>query len=210
MRAITVTAISALALATAIYTLPATAAAKKKRTCNPRHSSTVAANTKLRIFRRTVKSGDTLFFGCAYKTRRPFRLPSNEPGVDGYGPFALSGRFVAFGYYPSCGTCVDEDNFVWVFNAFKRKGRQLLLDDNDDGKVTRITDIEVNRTGSVGWISRDLKSPASVLVQKAEGSATTPTLLDSGPDIERQSLASSGTTLYWTKAGAPRSAPFGG
>jgi hypothetical protein len=197
-------------LAVAAVALPGTAAAKKRRrTCTPSHSTTVVANARVRVYRRKAKSGDVFLYACAHKTRRRVKLPSNEPGVDGYGPFALSGRYLAFGYYPSCGVCEDEDNFVWVMDAVRRRERHVLLDDDDDGKATRITDLEVDPRGSVAWISRDLIAP-SVLVQKSEHGSSMATMLDSGPDVARHSLARSGRTLYWTKAGVPKSAQLGG
>ena len=209
MRSTKLTTGVCVALAVALAGVPATAsAAKKRRTCTPKGSSTVVQNARVRVYRK--RRGPDVIYVCAFKTRRSARLPSNEPGVDGYGPFALSGKYVAFGYYPSCGVCVDEGNFLWVYDAVRRRGRFVRLDDDDDGKVTRITDLEVTGRGSVAWISRDMKTPTDVFVQKSERGSDGPTLLDSGADISRRSLARSGGTLYWTKGGVAQSARLGG
>ena len=193
----------------ALVAMPATAsAAKKRRTCTPKGSKTLAQNERVRVYRK--RRGPDVPYVCAFKTRRSTALPNNEPGVDGYSRFALAGKFVAFGYYPACGVCVDEGNFVEVFDAVRRRGRSIKLDDDDDGKVTRVTDIEVTGRGAVAWISRDQRTATDVFVQKAERGVTTATLLDSGAGVALRSLARSGSTLYWTKDGAPRAATLGG
>jgi YD repeat-containing protein len=101
--------------------------------------------------------------------------------------------------------CVDEDSFVSVVDTVSRRQRRWRLDFDDDGKVVRVTDIDVNRQGRIAWISRDRRAPEEIQVQ-TESATEEPTVLDSGPDIGRNSLAISGTTLYWTKAGAPQAA----
>lgn len=172
--------------------------------CAARHSHTVVANARVRVYR---KAG--VYYACAYKTGRRVKLPSNEPGVDGYGPFAVAGPHVAFGYYPSCGVCEDEDNFAGEIQVVKRKTRLWRLDDEDDGKVTRVKDIAVDGGGAAAWISRDRRHRADVRVETAEPGSDQVTLLDSGPGISLHSLARSGRTLYWTKDGTPRSARLG-
>lgn len=209
MRSVKAMVCACVVLGLGLLASPATVgAAKKKRTCYPKGSKTLAQNERVRVFRK--RRGPDVPYVCAFQTRRAFKLPSVENGLSAYGRFALAGKFVAFRFYPACGLCVDESNHVEVFDAVRRRGRSIMLDDDDDGKVTRVTDIEVTGRGAVAWISRDLKTPADVFVQKAERGATTPTLLDSGTGIALRSLARSGSTLYWTKDGAPRSGVLGG
>ncbi|HEX8068068.1 MAG TPA: hypothetical protein VF520_16240 [Thermoleophilaceae bacterium] len=185
-------------------------AASARGTCSPSKSTTVAQSEAVRVYTRTATvdgQRTKVFYACAFNTRRPFRLPVNELGVDGYGPFALAGRYVAFGYHPSCGACADEANVVYVMDAVARTARHhVIVDDDDDGVKSAFTDLEATRQGSAAWIARDTGSAATVQVQKVEGSSDTPVALDSGADVELRSLALSGTTLYWTRGGVPKSA----
>jgi hypothetical protein len=73
----------------------------------------------------------------------------------------------------------------------------------------RFSDIGVTSHGGIGVIevaqqSGIYPSPPTYRVRKrdAHGAA----VLDSGPDIDSRSLASSNGTLYWTRAGAAHSA----
>jgi hypothetical protein len=191
----------ALALITALVAAAGAAAGDKPRKCGEPGRGTVVANERLHVYIR----GDGRLIGCSYKTGRRFRLPVAEPGVDGYGPWALAGRFVAFRHTGACGLCVDENSFVYVFDSVSRRERSWRLDFYDDGVVAAVTDIDVNRQGRVAWIFRNRRAPEDIQVQ-TESATDTPTVLDSGPDIARNSLAISGSTLYWTKAGAPQSA----
>jgi hypothetical protein len=72
-----------------------------------------------------------------------------------------------------------------------------------------IEDLQLAPSGSFGLIQADTKDPQGdgpynylVIGVTAEGS----TLLDSGPDIDKSSLAIGGRWLYWTRAEQPRSA----
>lgn len=191
-----------LSIAAALAAASPAAAGQRERKC-PSPKAGVVANEKLVIY--VARRGDPVLIGCSYKTGRRFRLPVTEPGVDGYGPWALAGRFVAFRHTPACGVCVDENSFLEVFDSVSRRERFWRLDFDDDGVVAQVTDIDVNRQGRVAWIFRNRRAPEDVQVQ-TESNTETPTVLDSGPDIARNSLAISGSTLYWTKAGAPQSA----
>jgi hypothetical protein len=195
--------IVALVLAAGLAVAAGAGAGAKARPCQPPHTRTVVANEQVRVY-RTTRGADRLF-GCSYKTGKRFRIAATEPGVDGYGPWALHGRFVAFGHYPACGVCADEGNFAVRWDAVARRERFWELDFDDDGKVTRVTDIVVNRRGRVAWIARDRRAPDDIQVQ-AESGGRAPAVLDSGADIAPRSLAISGSTLYWTKAGVPQSA----
>ena len=81
-----------------------------------------------------------------------------------------------------------------------------------DMDAPAVTDLELRDTGGVAWIARGTVGPLgsnSLEVRKLEPGATASVLLDSGPGVDPGSLALSGATLYWTSAGAPRSAPLG-
>jgi hypothetical protein len=188
-----------IVLALVLAVAPAADAAKQRKCPSPRGS--VVANEKLVVY----SNRDSELVGCSYRTGRRFRLPVTEPGVDGYGPWAVAGRFVAFRHTAACGVCVDENSFVHVFDSVSRRERFWRLDFDDDGVVANVTDIDVNRNGRVAWILRNRRAPEDIQVQ-TEGATETPTVLDSGADIAPRSLAISGSTVYWTKAGVPQSA----
>jgi hypothetical protein len=195
--------IAALAAVAALVAAAGAGAGAKPRKCHPPGTRTIVANEQVRVYRTT--SGEDRRFGCSYRTGKSFRIAATEPGVDGYGPWALDGRFVAFGHYPACGVCADEGNFVVRWDARARRERLWELDFDDDGKVTRVTDIAVNGSGRVAWIVRDRRAPGDIQVQ-TESADRAPAVLDSGADIAPRSLALAGSTVYWTKGGAPQSA----
>ena len=78
------------------------------------------------------------------------------------------------------------------------------------GRLAEVTDLVLRGDGTMAWIVelRDsaMSPPSYELRRSGAGSAST--LLALGADIAPGSLALAGSTLYWTQAGAPRSAPL--
>ena len=75
-----------------------------------------------------------------------------------------------------------------------------------------VTDLELRANGSVAWIARIVSgTPATTTYEVRTFGPTVShsTIVDSGPDIASRSLALSAPTLYWTRAGAPRSTTLG-
>lgn len=76
------------------------------------------------------------------------------------------------------------------------------------GALRDVTDLVLRGDGALAWIveTRDSPSAAPRYQVRASPSATASTLLAEGSDIAPGSLALAGSTVYWTQAGAPRSA----
>ena len=77
----------------------------------------------------------------------------------------------------------------------------------------RCNDVDVNvhglgltRAGSLAWLDFPDPPVSATVVRKLEAGGHDPVILDSGADIDRTSFAVGGNHIYWTKAGAPRSA----
>ena len=72
-----------------------------------------------------------------------------------------------------------------------------------DGETTMIV---LKSDGSVGWITDTLQENNRYQVHAADRNGSR--LLATGDDIEPDSLALAGSTLYWTQEGKPMSAPL--
>ena len=66
------------------------------------------------------------------------------------------------------------------------------------------TTIVVKRDGAVAWINRASRELGSIQVRSVD--ATGSHLLAASPEIEPDSLALAGSTLYWAEGGKPFSA----
>ena len=119
----------------------------------------------------------------------------------------IAGRFVAFdsGGYDKNEPLI----YLSVIDALSGKrvqaGEALAGgEEPPDGRADKgITDIELRPNGSVAWIVQNpFRSPPLYevnIIGKDVRNA------DLGDDIEPRSLALSGSTLYWTRGGVPRS-----
>ena len=78
------------------------------------------------------------------------------------------------------------------------------------GSLADVTDLLLRGDGTMAWIVERRDSPTSPpryeLRRSATGSASS--VLAQGSDLVPGSLALAGSTLYWTQAGTPRSAPL--
>ena len=151
-------------------------------------------------------------YGCLNRVKRRFLLAR----LDFTGPFSeaiseprVAGRFAAFARSGS-GSAADCYSDVLAFDL--RRGRRTIrtaatttpaATPNSCGQVDGL---ELTRRGAVGWI---VHTPGSNTAEVRKLDTGGPALLDSG-NVDRGSLAlsSSRRTIYWTKDGAPQSAPI--
>jgi hypothetical protein len=156
----------------------------------------------------------TRWFGCRYRTRRFFRLAIvGEPGIFETrvtqarlaGPFAA----VADQYTDPAGTTDHASIAVRDLRSGLRSFRTTIAPDNASA---RVTDLLLAPNGHLAWIEQQTQfTPAApstgerTFAVHAAGAGQL-LLLDSGPDVQPGSLARAGKTLYWIRAGQPRTA----
>lgn len=160
--------------------------------------TTVAANSRAEVVRDG--SGDYTAYGCYRRPRRLTRIGRFDV-FDATGPRALrlSGRFVAWDYL-RCSKTIDCEARVGVadLRTGKKRGTTLTAPG-----ASGATDLEVTATGSAAWI-RAVGESSTLEVRKFDSAGES--LLDGGADIVPDSLAVSGSTVYWTRGDQPKSA----
>jgi hypothetical protein len=182
---------SAFLVAAIVALGPIAGARKPNPACPSRDGRIRVASDKAVVF---AKKG-THFYACRYQERRVYFLGRNR----GFGvpvgrlitheDFRLNGRYVAFLILNSRDPGVL-DTSIEVFDL--AKGRVLRRVDSPEDAAWDNLVLAAN--GGIGW----LEGRQDVLVLDAAGKR----LVDTGNVSD---LAVSGTTLYWTNDGAPRS-----
>lgn len=192
--------IAALAAATAATAAAVLLLADESRSGSKSRCSfsgtTITANKTGVVYRRgSAREYDA--YVCVFSSARTRALGSfDEIGAGVYG-FRLAGRFLAYDHLD----CLREscDGEVRVLDLGTGKTRKSAPTQPGGGLAT---DLELTSTGAVAWI-RAVTGPGTELKAMDRAGER---VLDSGSEIDRASLAVSGSTLYWTRAGAPKSA----
>ncbi len=223
--------IVALALIAALLALvpPAGARATKVRRHAPRvctlpHHGVLAADVQAEVY-SVGGSESPMLYGCTYGSRRIYRLGPiayryqtkyMEEGFYGLSHEVLAGPLVAYEEIANqlgCGFCHwaiivrDLHNGRIIRREPTGTPVQPALEENFG--VGPVTAIVLKSDGSVAWIAdargaggRPSEGGYQVHASDASGSR----LLAMGEDIEPDSLALAGNTIYWTQAGRPDSA----
>jgi hypothetical protein len=180
----------------AVAAVPAGASgASKAKPCQPKRSTTIARNSKVRVYE--VGGFNRTVFGCTLR----------------------NGKRIAIGAYSSCECSIGDEPQprVWVddeavaVNAYECPPdgspctgnvaaydlRHRVTKYRDSAPGGFVSDLVIKPNASFAYISGDT-------VRKADTAGTGQ--LDPGPAIETGSLARAGSIVYWTKAGAPFSA----
>jgi hypothetical protein len=167
------------------------------------------------------------WWGCTTKTGRPYVLPGLDTITarefdDGTVPthITLSGVFVAYERYTlhPAGGAGDTQTDIYVVDL--RNGKVVVDEDARPQTETYddryVSDLVLKRNGSVGWTSTHWRYPpgsTGVVNYEVHRFSRDPAsagraLLDSGADIDRESLALSADrkTMTWTKGGQTKSA----
>jgi hypothetical protein len=178
----------------------------RRSTCWPPHTRTLVATSRARVFStRQVVQHAHRTYGCLFSRARAYAFSLPDFPI-GFAPIALAGGFVAYGDYSDCAASFCDPNSVVVQDL--RNGRVRFVD-GPEIRVAHVSRLVLTAAGSVAWIASVYDANGEVVpgvqVVKAEYGVK-PVVLDSGPDIDAHSLALGGSTLYWTKAGTPRSA----
>lgn len=188
----------------------ATGADAAKRTCNPPHSTTLAATAKVRVFQtRGLNRGTRVraTYGCLLRGKRPVRFVVPDFPT-GYGQIAIAGRYVAYGVFSDCAASFCDPNNVVVQDL--RDGKPVFVD--GPLRVADVTALVLRANGSAAWIQSVFDEGGSIqpgfsVVRAKLGRP--PVVLDSGTDVDSVSLALAGSTLYWIKGATPVTALLG-
>jgi hypothetical protein len=193
--------------------------------CSPARRRLLAADRQAQIYTVPAKPegpGITDVFGCAYGHRAAYKL--------GFVFYCTEDRYT-FG--PSC-FGIEHEVLAGPIVAYEQRGTpcspacswRVLVRDLRTGRLLRreptgsspnpafeervgvgwTTGLVVKSNGSVAWIALAEKAEGSYQVHAADTTGTR--LLASGEGIDPSSLALAGSTLYWTQAGKPFSAPL--
>ncbi len=187
-------------------------AVSRSASCGRADSKTLASTAAVRVYRRKG-----LTYACAYRRGRHFHLGDDPPegiGAVRIGIIRIAGRYVAFD--TTAFNKNEPDYGLRVVDArtgrTKRDGAALYSGDepHDPAVDGGVTDIELKPNGSVAWIVENpFAEPARRWeVNTSDRSKDRDRILDTGADIAPVSLASSGSTLYWTNASQAWSATF--
>lgn len=228
MRRVAICAATVLVLLLAVGSASAARARSRHEAsakCPPVHSNVITADTQAQVYLRPGGSGPPgdyqpeEIFGCAYGGKRSYSL-GGPPGFDAEGGgesthYTLAGVILAsenfeLQDFPGPGL-PERERYVEVENL--RSGRLLHKVPTGTSGPTSIgvgpvVTLVVKSDGSVAWIAGNTKE-ADEHATSYEVHAVDKTgnrLLASGAEIDPQSLALAGSTLYWTQGEKPMSA----
>jgi hypothetical protein len=207
--------LAALGLAAVLAAVPAGADARRHRrgpSCTPHGSTTIEASAAIRVFSLRNKRTDAVdFYACRYKTRRRFLMGSAEDlggSGDAIGIVRIAGRFVAWVSQPFD----DSERYNPDFTGFPstvqaidtRSGaKRSAPATTGNPSSSSVTSLVLHASGALAWLGAD---GAGNQVHRYDSSGDR--VLDSGSDIQPDSLAAGPATLYWMKGTAPVFAPF--
>jgi hypothetical protein len=195
-----IAALTSLAMASSAYA--------EAPACNSGH--TLAASAQVRVLAFDEDPADSFplrdgyrAYACDLKTRRVRPVGTFEKSLTSangaYLPTA-NGRFVAFDLV-QCGRDGCQGGGIRVLDV--RTGRRRAGGQTPDG-ASPVTDLALSAAGSVAWVRPVGDGVLEVRALGRHGER----LLDAGPDVEPGSLALSRASVYWTRGGAPHSAPL--
>jgi hypothetical protein len=199
--------------------LPGELGDRKDFVCRPGHGYLIAADARAKVYEQTGRPG---VLACAYGSRRSYRLGAslNSTVIEGgVRSEALASTVVAYESFAS----PREGPFKWrVLVRDLRSGRILhrvatgepVQPAEEEVGVGPVITIVVKSDGAAAWIAHDFHRSSGVAssrkpyfdVEAADKTGTR--LLASGIEINPQSLALAGSTVYWTQGGKPFSAPM--
>jgi hypothetical protein len=190
--------------------------------CRSQRAATVLWGDSGRLFEQyaALRPGVRFFthlYACLFDSpSKRIDLGENYAPDDYRENFRLAGPFVAF-FRHECAMCIPWDQ-GWIEVRDARDGGLVRKPDVAWG--SRLADLEVKANGSVAWtLDRVAMGPDGYPIGYGSGQPPTVVarevwavdvhgqrLLDSGPNLDLNSLALSGSMLTWVNDGATRTA----
>jgi hypothetical protein len=197
-------------LAVVVTGVAAAGPVRKRPTCFPEHSRTVASTKDVRVFSVITHPRDegevayaTVTYGCLLRRKRPLKLGSVDPKT-----LVIQGHRIAFytWWRYSAEHCYGE---AGVSDLDTRSSRRFRERDNANAPVR----IALGVGGTMAFalpLDNSCRlygngSPPPQWEVRTYG-PTGLQRLDVSPDIDPNSIAVAGHWLYWMRAGEPRSA----
>jgi hypothetical protein len=189
------------------------AATGREPSCRVRKCRTLVANRQAVVFLAVNRSGKELPYRSSFvrwvPSGRVTRLGDEEPGVDiaiSISRPVVAARFV--GYALQIFSHSEQTAMVCRLDAQRGHRQCVFADQNVEGaEGGRVQDLVLTPGGTVAWIAGGPGSRVPVHdVYELLPGAKVPVLLASAASVEGGSLAASATHLYWTEAGAVRTA----
>jgi hypothetical protein len=209
-----------MGLALALAGDPASAAKPhhaRPASCPPRYESLIAADAVAALYIpwSSPKLGEPFFgeeiWGCARGARHGHALgpPVGTGSPEGFGGIdqeTLAGPIVAYEYVHSGGYESTGPGVSVIIVRDLRTDKTLHKEDTGSApkpypSIGAATIIVVKSDGAVAWIAKVRAEAGTYQVHAVDGSGAR--LLASGADIEPDSLALAGSTLYWIQDGKP-------
>ena len=205
-------------LALVLVTVPAGEAKQrrhKQAACSLSGSKTVMATAEARLFTKVDRRRGTLSeYACLYSRNRRFLLSVGDMAPGGSGDTtglpALAGPYVAY----VLGHFDDSERYNPEFKGFPNQVVAINLSTAAElrfpaaagsSPAAKVSDLVLSASGSFAWIG---SGSAGNEVHRLDVGDAADTVVDSGPAVQPGSLALAGSTVYWTTATGPASAPI--
>lgn len=205
-----VTAVAAIVAA--IGVVPIAPDSASAASCTSAGSSTLASTSASRVYRK-ASTGD--IYGCLYSKNKRYRLVDVSSGAGTSsihnGTLRLAGRYVGLATEDcgaiDCGSTIQVRNLKTGVRVHNTAAAPNDTVEEDDTEGPLVSDLELRKTnGSVAWIvqSQPAMGSATFEVRRSDSAGTS--LVDTGGNIVPNSLALSGSSIFWLKGATSQTA----
>jgi len=209
------TLILLVSLGAALNAVPASEAAAA--TCDKSGYKTLDQNAYVRLQKGPIPAGDSTsdfgYYACRLKSGKRFVLGGNEcfgNDLGRVGDYALSGNYIAYEAF----TCGDPEGEADVKRRNLKTGAMSAFS-AEQGPIPgggvqdySVTDVVIRDNGNMAWIAlaKVLSGGSGQRYDVRRVIGSTADRVDFGTTITPDSLALSGTTIFWLNGATPKSA----
>ncbi len=179
--------------------------------CRSQRAQTDFQSDEGRVFEQLRFDADNAEFipfayACLFSTNERVRLGPNAESIELTLP-RVAGPYAAF----AVADCPGANCYSTVAVRNLRNGRLVRNLDatktpfGAPGETVHVTDLELKPSGSLGWLVQ-LSSYTTRTIEVVAVDASGRRMLDSGSDVDPESLTLDGSTLSWQKGGVTQSA----
>ena len=183
--------------------------------CTLKRAKTIKANRDVRVFRTVPVAGSGTVYGCRRRAARAYVLGEFGECQNNHEIrlVEVAGRRAALGAFEcSLDSGAWDVELVNLANGrLEFRSAPLASPLPDAFTFDELARIVATSDGALAWTATRRARGTQLAVEvrrRMRGTATASILLDSGTDIDPDSLRKRGRTLSWTKAGVRRTATF--